>query len=95
MRLVLWGLHHVQGLNQLNEEGKEYVPTYASWSNNKAKSNYSSYEGECLTIVWVVIHLMPYLYGTKFTLYNNHQPIKLLMTNDKLISKLNHWALIL
>jgi hypothetical protein len=82
-------------LGQLNEEGKEYVITYASQSNNKAESNYSSYEEECLAIVWAVIHLRPYLYGTNFTLYTDHQPIKWLMTNDKLINKLARWAFIL
>jgi len=63
-------------LGQLDEEGKEYVIAYASRNNNKAKSNYSSYEGECLAVVWVVIHFRPYLYGTKFTLYIDHQPIE-------------------
>jgi hypothetical protein len=38
-------------LGQLNEEGKEYVITYASRSNNKAENNYSSYERECLIVV--------------------------------------------
>jgi len=79
---------------QLDEEGKEYVITYAS-RNNKVENNYSSYEGECLAIVWDVIHFRPYLYGTKFTLYIDHQPIKWLMTNDKLTGKLARWALIL
>jgi hypothetical protein len=82
-------------LGQLDEEGKEYVIAYASRSNNKVKSNYSSYEGECLAVVWVVIHFRPYLYGTNFTLYTDHQPIKWLMTNAKLTSKLARWALIL
>ncbi len=36
-----------------------------------------------------------YFYGTKFTLYIDHQPIKWLMTNNKLTSKLACWALIL
>jgi hypothetical protein len=80
---------------QLDEEGKEYVITYASRSNNKAENNYSSYEGECLTVVWAVIHFRPYLYGTNFTLNTDHQLIKWLMTNDKLIGKLARWALIL
>jgi len=82
-------------LGQLDEEGKEYVITYASRSNNKAESNYFSYKGEYLVVVWVVIHFRPYLYGTDFTLYMDHQPIKWLMTNDKLTSKLVRWALIL
>jgi hypothetical protein len=82
-------------LGQLDEKSKEYVITYASRNNNKAESNYSSYEGECLVVVWVVIHFKPYLYGTKFTLYTNHQPIKWLMTNNKLTSKLAHWAFVL
>jgi hypothetical protein len=80
---------------QLDEEGKEYVIAYASQSNKEAESNYSSYEGECLVVVWVVIHFRPYLYGIDFILYTDHQPIKWLMTNDKLTGKLARWALIL
>jgi len=56
---------------QFNEEGKEYVIVYASRSN-KVENNYFSYEGECLTLVWAVIHFRPYLYGTKFILYTDH-----------------------
>jgi hypothetical protein len=78
----------------LRQEGKEYVIAYASQNNNKVENNYSSYEGECFVVVWVVIHFMPYLYGTKFNLYTNHQPIKWLKTNDKLVGKLACWAFI-
>jgi len=74
---------------------KEYVIAYASRSNNKADNNYSSYKGECLVVVWAIIHFRPYLYGTNFTLYTDHQPIKWLMTNDKLTGKLARWALLL
>ncbi len=82
-------------LGQLDEEGKEYVITYASQNNNEVENNYSSYERECFAIVWAIIHFKPYLYGTKFTLYTNHWPIKWLMTYDKLTGKLAHWVLIL
>jgi len=60
-------------ISQLDEEGKEYVIAYASRSNNKIESNYSAYEGECLAVVWAIIHFRPYLYGTRFTLYTDHQ----------------------
>jgi hypothetical protein len=59
-------------LGQLDEESKEYVIAYTFQSNNKAKNNYFSYKGECLVVVWVVIHFRPYLNGTKFTLYIDH-----------------------
>ena len=62
----------------------EYVIAYASRSNNQAKSNYSSYEGECLAVVWSIVYFRPYLYGRRFILVINHQPLKWLMTNDKL-----------
>jgi mannose-1-phosphate guanylyltransferase len=75
-------------IGQLDEESKEYVIAYASQSNNKVENNYSSYEGECLAVIWVIIHFRPYLYGTKFILYIKHKPIKWLMTNNKLTSKL-------
>ncbi len=90
-----WNVLGIGAINgQLHEEGKEYVIAYASQNNNKAKINYSSYEGECLGIVWAIIHFRPYLYGTKFILYIDHQPIKWLMTNNKLTCKLTRWALI-
>ncbi len=60
---------------QLDEEGKEYVIAYAS-QNNKAENNYFSYKGECLDVVWAIIHFKPYLYGTNFTLYTDQQAIK-------------------
>jgi hypothetical protein len=82
-------------LGQHGEEGKEYVITYASRSKNKAESNYSSYEGECLIVVWAIIHFKPYFSGTEFTLYTDHQFIKWLMTINKLIGKLVCWAFIL
>jgi hypothetical protein len=53
-----------------------------------------AHQGECLVVVWAIKHFRPYLYGTKFILYIDHQPIKWLMTNNKLTNKLVRWALI-
>jgi hypothetical protein len=82
-------------LTQKDDDGKEYVIAYASRSNNDAESKYSSYEGECLAVVWTVAHFRPYLYGQSFTLMIDHQPLKWLMESDKLIGKLARWALLL
>lgn len=74
-------------LAQQDEGGGEQVVVYASRSNNWAESNYSSYKGECLAVVWAVVHFRPYLFGKPFTLYTDHQPLHWLMTNDKLTGK--------
>ena len=82
-------------LGQVDEKGDEYVVAFASRSNNSAERNYSSYEGECLAAVWAVVHFRPYLYGREFKLVTDHQPLKWLMTNQKLTGKHARWALIL
>jgi hypothetical protein len=38
-------------LTQMDDDGKEFVIAYASWSNNNAEAQYSSYEGECLAAI--------------------------------------------
>ena len=75
--------------------GREYVVAYPSRSNNTAKANYSSYEGEALAAMWAIAHIWPYLYGECFTLVTDHQPLRWLMHSDKLTGKLAKWALLL
>ncbi len=57
---------------QLDDDGAEFVVAYASWSNNKTKAKYSSYEGECLVVVLVVSSFRCYLYGSPSTLITDH-----------------------
>jgi len=61
----------------------------------KLKATTLHMKGGRFIVIWAFIHFRPYLHGTNFTLYINHQPIKWLMTNDKLTGKLACWALIL
>ena len=82
-------------LTQKDDFGREYVVAYASRSNNTAEANYSSYEGEALAAVWAIAHFRPYLYGQRFTLVTDHQPLRWLMESDKLTDKLARWALLL
>ena len=82
-------------LAQVSSDGEEYVVAYASRSNNRAESNYSSYHGELLAAIWAIQHFQPYLYGRHFTLITDHQPLTWLLSNDELTCKLAHWSLIL
>jgi hypothetical protein len=54
-----------------------------------------SYEGEALAAVWAIAPFRPYLYGQKFTLVTDYQPLKWLMESDKFTGKLARWALLL
>jgi hypothetical protein len=82
-------------LVQRDDEGREYVIAYASRSNNRTERNYSSYAGECLAAVWGVSHFRVYLYGRRFVLLTDHEPVKCLMTNEKLTGIHDRWAHIL
>ena len=74
-------------LNQHDKDDNEYVVAYASRSNNRAESNYSSYEGETLAVVWGVTHYRHYLYGRELTLFTFHHLLKWLLTSNKLTGK--------
>jgi hypothetical protein len=82
-------------LTQMDDNGKEFVIAYLSWSNNNAEAQYSSYEGECLAAIWAIAHFRCYLYDNEFLLVIDHQPLKWLMESDKLTGKLARWALML
>ena len=79
-------------LAQRDAEGNEYVVAYASRSCNKAERNYSSYQGECLAAVLGRQYFRVYLYGRPFKLITDHQPLKWLMTNQKLTGMVARWA---
>ena len=81
-------------LSQLNSEGVEHPICYASRSCDAAEQNYSSFDGECLAVVWATSHFRSYLFGNSFTLVTNHEPLKWIMTTQKLAGKLARWSLL-
>jgi hypothetical protein len=81
-------------LGQLGEESKEYVIAYASKATTKLRAITLHTKGSVLLLYGPSSILRPYFYGTKFTLYIDHQLIKWLMTNDKLTNKLIRWVFI-
>ena len=82
-------------LSQLTEEGVEHPICYASRSCNPAEQNYSSFDGECLAVVWATNHFWEYLFGNSFTLITEHEPLRWLMTTQKLTGKMARWSLLL
>jgi hypothetical protein len=91
-----WSKKGVGGvLLQEDEGGAERVVAYGSRSCNGAESRYSSFEGELLAAVYFVRLWRQYLYGERFVLESDHQPLKWILTNTKLTGKLARWALML
>ena len=80
---------------QLDEKGVEHPICYASQSCNPAKQNYSSFDGECLTVVWATNHFRAYLFGNSFTLVSDHESLRWLMSTQKLTGKMARWSLLL
>lgn len=70
----------------------ERVVAYGSRSCNRAESRYNTFEGELLAAVFIVRLWCQYLYGERFVLESNHQPLRWILTNTKLTGKLARWA---
>ncbi|GBP03435.1 Retrovirus-related Pol polyprotein from transposon 297 [Eumeta japonica] len=63
----------------LSQEG--HPVCFASRTLNNHERNYSATDKEFLAILWSVNYLRPYLYGRRFKIFTDHQPIKFLHTN--------------
>lgn len=60
----------------LSQEG--HPVCFASRTLNNHERNYSATDKEFLAIMWSVNYFRPYLYGNKFKILTDHQPIKYL-----------------
>ena len=61
---------------QTHEDGTRYLIGFWSRSLTPAERNYSVGEKECLSIVWAVQLLRPYVGRQHFDLYADHQALK-------------------
>ena len=77
------------------KEGEERPIAYWSRQLQKTEKNYSTIEREALAIVSAIKHFYPYLYGCKFILHTDHNPLTSLKGLKDVGGRLSRWQLYL
>ena len=82
------------------DDGSERPIGYASSSLSPAEKKYSQLEKEALAIIFGVKKFHQYLYGLRFTIYTDHQPLKHLFNSTRPVpvmasSRIQRWAMTL
>ena len=87
-------------LSQYQDDETEKPVAFASRSLSKAEKNYSHLEKEGLAVIFGVKHFHQYLYGRRFTILTDHQPLRRLFSETKAVppmasGRIQRWALTL
>ncbi|GBG69145.1 hypothetical protein CBR_g3844 [Chara braunii] len=82
-------------LAQVGPDGLEHVVEYASKTVPTCKRNYAAPTGECYAALWGISHFRAYLYGRKFTLVTDHEPLLVLKKSTDYSGMIGRWATIL
>ncbi|GBG67648.1 hypothetical protein CBR_g776 [Chara braunii] len=82
-------------LAQVGPGGLECVVEYASKSVSACKHNYAAPTGECYAALWGISHFRAYLYGRKFTLVTDHEPLLALKKSKDYSGMIGRWATVL
>ena len=82
------------------EDGQERPVAYTSRTLTPAEKNYSQLEKEGLAIIFGVKKFHNYLFGRKFSIESDHQPLSYLFSETKgisqtALSRIQRWALTL
>jgi hypothetical protein len=73
--------------------GQDRPIAFASRTLQKSEINYSTIEKELLAIIYATKHFRPYLYGVKFILYTDHQPLCYAFASNDGNGRLMRWRL--
>ena len=77
-------------LSQLEDNGEEHPVAFASRKLLPREKNYFIIEKECLAIVWSLQVFHVYLFGQKFIVETDHQPLSWLENTNQCLTR---WAL--
>ena len=78
-------------LCQRQDDKGEYAIAYASRKFNPAEQNYPAHERELSAVVWAMKHFRPYLYGQRFLVLTDNEPITYLKTMKDPRGRLARW----
>jgi len=78
-------------LGQKDPTGINKPIAYASRMLNNAERNYSATELECLAIVWATEQFRPYLYGRRFKIECDHNPLVYIDNMKNKNSRVSRW----
>ncbi|GBG81108.1 hypothetical protein CBR_g31784 [Chara braunii] len=79
-------------LAQKGNDGREHVIEYASRTVPDKRRNHSAPQGGCYAGVWGIQHFHPYLYGQKFRLVTDHEPLLTLNKLTNYTGMIGRWA---
>ena len=80
-------------LYQKDDQGNQRVIAYASWSLTQTKRNYPAHKLEFLALKWAVTdRFHEYLYGGKFDVYTDNNPLTYILTSAKLDACGQRWV---
>ncbi|GBG81589.1 hypothetical protein CBR_g32581 [Chara braunii] len=79
-------------LAQKGKDGREHVVEYASKTVPDERKNDSAPQGECYAVVWGIQHFHSYLYGQKFLLITDHEPLLALKKLTNYTGMIGRWA---
>lgn len=81
-------------LAQKQIDGKIKAISYGSRALSKQEQKYSQTEREALAVVWACEKYHLFLYGKKFTIYSDHQPLKVIYSpKGKPSPRILRWGL--